>query len=82
MDLQEEAAAAAGDTQPDPYKMIIEQCADEMNRSSRGIAVKKQLRKFLNGPVSQLDGNHWESVEALLRLYRRGYQGSVLEALK
>lgn len=58
---------------------LVKQLSNELNRSGRGIAVKKQLRTFLDGDACSLDGDHWDSIEALIKIYRAGWRGTVLE---
>ena len=63
------------------YK-AIEAASGEMFRSERGQAVRKQLLKLLDGPIGQLDDNHWMSVFILIQFYRAGWPGAVLEELR
>lgn len=66
------------------YKLLRE-CAEEsatkLTRSERGRDVADALHAFLDGRISHLDGEGWEAVLDLLRCYRDGVPGTVLELL-
>lgn len=56
--------------------------ADVLNATERGRAVKADLLKLLDGPISQLDSSGWEAILFLLEAYRTNFTGSVLSVLK
>ena len=60
----------------------IEKASQELMRSERGRLVRKQLLEFLDGPISQLDEDHWQSIITLICFYRGGWSGAVLEELR
>jgi hypothetical protein len=68
--------------QCDTIEAAIGIACRELDRSPRGKRVKAQLRKFLDGDACSLDGDHWDSVEALIKFYRAGFKGTVLEEMK
>lgn len=63
------------------YK-AVEDAGMELFRSGRGTSVRRELTKLLDGPISQLDENHWVSILTLIQFYRCGWTGAVLEELK
>lgn len=55
----------------------------QLNKSTRGRAVKEMLYDFLNSDtVAGLDGNNMDAVRGLLELHKAGYAGTVLDALR
>lgn len=59
----------------------IRDCVAILEESETGRSVKKQLKTFLDGRISNLDHRGWTAVNYLLNAYNKGFPGSVLEDL-
>lgn len=63
-------------------ELQAQRAVEILDATDRGRAVKAQLLELLEGPICSLDDHGWSAVVTLIGLYRDGYRGTVLDAMR